>query len=117
MLDASQTEKLAAIEGAATGQDREALGKYMQDANAAVQAAAFDALAAHDNPAAVEKLVAEIKDVSQPVRLQALRLLTESPQADEQTVMTTLIDALNGADPSLSAYALRRLRNVVPRKR
>jgi hypothetical protein len=48
---ASQTEKLAATEGAATGQDREALGKYMQDANAAVQAAAFDALAAHDNPA------------------------------------------------------------------
>ena len=108
-LDASQTEKLAAIEGAATGQDREALGKCMQDANAAVQAAAFDAWAAHDNPAAVEKLLAEIKDVSQPVRLQALQLLTESPQADEQTVMTTLIDALNGADPSFSSYAAQAL--------
>jgi hypothetical protein len=108
-LDASQAEKLAAIEAAATSQDREALGKYMQDVNAAAQAAAFDALAAHDNSAAVENLMAEIKDVSQPVRLQALQLLTESPQADEQTVMTTLIDALNGADPLFSAYAAHAL--------
>ncbi|HXM99004.1 MAG TPA: HEAT repeat domain-containing protein [Candidatus Dormibacteraeota bacterium] len=108
-LDASQTEMLAAIEAAAMSQDREALGKYMQDANAAAQAGAFDALPAHDNPAGVENLLAEIKDVSQPVRLQALQLLTESPQADEQTVMTTLIDALNGADPSLSEYAAHAL--------
>jgi hypothetical protein len=108
-LDPSQTEKLAAIEPAATSQDREALGKYMQDANAAVQAAAFDALSAHDNPAAVENLLAEIKDVSQPVRLQALQLLSQSPQADEQIVMTTLIDALNGVDPSFSAYAAQAL--------
>src|SRR5260370_39092709 len=108
-LDASQTEKLAAIEAAATSQDREALGKYMKDANATVQAAAFDALAAFDNLAAVENLMAEINDVSQPVRLQALQLLTESPHLDEQTVMTTLIDALNGADPSFSAYAAHAL--------
>jgi HEAT repeat protein len=108
-LDASQTEKLAAIEAAATSQDREALGKYMQDANATVQAAAFDALAAFDNLAAVENLMAEINDVGQPVRLQALQLLTESPHLDEQTVMTTLIDALNGADPSFSAYAAHAL--------
>jgi Spy/CpxP family protein refolding chaperone len=108
-LDASQTEKLAAIEAVATSQDRKALGKYMQDANATVQAAAFDALAAFDNLAAVENLVAEINDVSQPVRLQALQLLTESPQAEEQTVMTTLIDALNDADPSFSAYAAQAL--------
>ena len=108
-LDDSQTEKLAAVEAAAAIQDREALGKYMQDANAAVQAAAFDALAAHDNPVAVENLLAEINDPSQSVRLQALQLLTQLPQADEQTVMTTLIDALNGADPAFSAYAAQAL--------
>jgi len=108
-LDASQTENLAAIEADATSQDREALGKYMKDSNAATQAAVFDALAAHDNPAAVENLLAEIKDVSQPLRLQALQVLTASPQADEQTVMTTLIDALNGADPLFSAYAAQAL--------
>lgn len=108
-LDDSQTEKLAAVEAAAAIQDREALGKYMQDANVAVQAAAFDALAAHDNPVAVESLLAEINDPSQLVRLQALQLLTQSPQADEQTVMSTLIDALNGTDSSLSAYAAQAL--------
>jgi Spy/CpxP family protein refolding chaperone len=108
-LDAGQTEKLAAVEAAATSQDREALGKYMHDADAAVQAAAFDSLAAHDNPVAVENLLAEINDLGQPVRLQALQLLTQSPQADEQTVITTLIDALNGADPSFSAYAAQAL--------
>jgi HEAT repeats len=108
-LDDSQAEKLAVVEAAAASQDREALGKYMQEANAAVQAAAFDALAAHDNPGAIENLLAEINDPSQPVRLQALQLLTQSPQADEQTVMTTLIDALNGADPSFSAYAAQAL--------
>jgi len=108
-LDDSQTEKLAAVEAAAAIQDREGLGKYMQDANAAVEAAAFDALAAHDNPAAVENLLAEINDPSQAVRLQALQLLTQSPQADEQTVMSTLIDALNGTDSSFSAYAAQAL--------
>jgi HEAT repeat protein len=109
LLDDTQTVKLAAVETAAASQDREALGKYMQDANAAVQAAAFNALAAHDNPAAVENLLAEITDPSQPVRLQALQVLSQSPQADEQTVMTTLIDALNGADSSFSAYAAKAL--------
>jgi len=109
LLDDSQTERLAAVEAAAAIQDREALGKYMQDANAAVQAAAFDALAVHDNPVAVENLLAEINDPSQPLRLQALQLLTQLPQADEQTVMSTLIDALNGADSSFSAYAAQAL--------
>ena len=74
-----------------------------------MQSAPFDALAAFDNLAAVENLVAEINDVSQPVRLQALQLLTESPRAEEQTVMTTLIDALNDGDPSFSAYAAQAL--------
>ena len=109
LLVDSQTEKLAAVESASASQDGEALGKYMQDANAAVQAAAFDALAARDNPEAVENLLAEINDPSQPVRLQALQLLAQSPQADEHTVMTTLIDALNGADSSFSAYAAQAL--------
>ena len=108
-LDNSQTEKLAAIETAAASQDREALGTYMQDANAAVQAAAFDALAAHDNPAAVEDLLAKINDPGQPIRLQALQLLAQSPQADEQTVMATLVDALNGSDSLFSAYAAQAL--------
>jgi HEAT repeat protein len=66
-------------------------------------------LAAHDNPAAVENLLSQINDLSQPGRLQALQLLSQSPQADEQTVMTTLMDALNGTDPSFSAYAAQAL--------
>jgi Spy/CpxP family protein refolding chaperone len=109
LLDGSQTENLAAIESAATNQDREALGTYMQHGNAAMQAAAFDALAANDNAAAVENLLAEIKDPSQPVRLQALELLGQSPQVAEPIVMTTLIDALNGDDPSFSASAAHAL--------
>lgn len=108
-LDASQTEKLAAIEAAAASQDLEALGEYMKDGDAAARAASFDALAAHDNAAAVESLLARTKDESEPFRLQALQLLAASPQVDEQTVMTTLIDALNGADTSFSAYAAQAL--------
>jgi Spy/CpxP family protein refolding chaperone len=108
-LNDSQTENLAAIESAAATQDREALGTYMQHDNVAVQAAAFDALAANDNTAAVENLLAEIEDPSQPVRLQALQLLGQSPQVSEEIVMTTLIDALNGADPSFSASAAHAL--------
>jgi hypothetical protein len=105
----SQTKKLAAVEAAASSEDREALSKYMQDPNAAVQAAAFDALAANDNPAAVANFLSQINDPSQPGRLQALQLLSQSPQADEQTVLTTLIDALNGTDTSLSAHAAQAL--------
>jgi hypothetical protein len=108
-IDDSQTKKLAAVETAAAIEDRGALNNYMQDPNAAVQAVAFDALAAHDNPAAVENLLSQINDLSQPGRLQALQLLSQLPQADEQTVMTTLIDALNGTDPSFSAYAAQAL--------
>jgi hypothetical protein len=109
LLGGSQTENLAAVESAAASQDREALGTYMQHTNAAVQAAAFDALAANDNTAAVENLLAQIKDPSQPSRQQALQLLGQSPQVSEQIVMTTLIDALNGADPSFSASAAHAL--------
>jgi len=105
----TQTKKLAAVEAAASSEDREALSKYMQDPNAAVQAAAFDALAANDNPAAVANFLSQINDLSQPGRLQALQLLSQSPQADEQTVLTTLIDALNGTDTSLSAHAAQAL--------
>jgi hypothetical protein len=109
LQDAAQTEKLAAVEAASTGQDWETLGKYMQDSDAAVLAAAFDALAAHDTPVAIEKLLADIQDAGQRNRLPALQLLVQSPQADEQIVMATLIDALQGADSSLSSYAAQAL--------
>lgn len=108
-IEDSQTKKLAAVETAAASEDRGVLNNYLQDPNAAVQVAAFDALAAHDNPAAVENLLSQINDLSQPGRLQALQLLSQLPQADEQTVLNTLIDALNGTDPSLSSYAAQAL--------
>jgi hypothetical protein len=103
--DTSQTEKLAGIAAAVWVQDSEALGKYMQDSDASVQTAAFNVSAALDNSGAVQSLLAQINDVEQPYRLQALELLAQSPQANEQTVMATLISALNGSDPTMSAYA------------
>jgi hypothetical protein len=103
---------LALVAAAATNQDRTALEQYMQNTNAAVQAAAFNAFASLDNSAAVQDLLGMINDGSQPNQLQSLQLLSQSPQIDEQIVTSTLINALNGPDPTLSSNAAQALASL-----
>lgn len=105
----SQESKLAATQAAATGGDREALRKYLQDADVAIQAAAFDALSAQGEDGAVEDLLANVEDTSQPTRLQALELLIQTAGVDEQTMMAVLHDALEDPDPAFNAYAVQVL--------
>jgi hypothetical protein len=108
----SNPAALADVADAAANQDRAALAQYMRDNDAAVQSAAFDAFSALDNSAAVQTLLGIIDDSSRPNQLQALALLSQSPQIDSQTVMTTLTNALNGGNPILSNYAAQALASL-----
>ncbi len=105
----SQATKLAATQTAASGGDSQTLRQYLRDTDAAVQTAAFDALAAQDTNAAVQDLLADIKDSSMPAREQSLQLLDLSPQVDQATVISALIDALGDSDSSVGNYALQAL--------
>jgi HEAT repeat protein len=106
---ASQESKLAAIQAVATERDQEALRQYLQDADPAIQAAAFEALAAQGKEAAIEDLLTVVWNTSQPTRLQALTLLVQTTGADEQTVMAVLREALEDPDPGFNAYAVQVL--------
>jgi hypothetical protein len=97
--------KLAAIEQAARSEDLGALRKYLQDSNAAVQTAAFEALLARNEASAVQDLLAIIRDTGQLVRLQALQVLDASLQVDDQTVRAALRGLLADPDPVLREYA------------
>jgi hypothetical protein len=107
--DADPQSKLAGIDAAALSRDGEALRKYLRDGDAAVQTAALDALAKQDKSVAVEGLLSEINDTSQPTRLQALQLLVQSADAGEETVKASLLNALKDSDPSFRAFAVQAL--------
>jgi HEAT repeat protein len=104
-----QDAKLAAVSAAAKRREREALRRYLRDEDAAVQAAAFTALAAENAPAAIQELLAILKDPDHPTRWQALWLLDQSLQADQQVVRAALRGAAQDADPLVSDYALQAL--------
>jgi HEAT repeat protein len=108
----SNSAVLADVANAAANQDQTALAQYMRSTDSAVESAAFDAFSALDNSAAVQTLLGMIGDSSQPNQLQALELLSQSPQIDSQTVMTTLTNALNGGNPILSNYAAQALASL-----
>jgi len=104
-LPEGQEEKLAAIEAAANGRDRRELQRHLQDVEAAVQAAAFDALSAENAPSAVQDLLAIVSDTNHPTRWQALWLLDHALQADQRVVLAALREALKDPDPVVSDYA------------
>jgi HEAT repeat protein len=103
--DETAKATMTAVEEAAARGDRLALRRHMDDGDAAVQAAAFEALSAEDAGSAVEALIEIVKAGRQPTRWQALRLLDQSPQADQREVEEVLRDAQADADPLVSEYA------------
>ena len=104
-----QDVKLAGIDSAVRSGNLEALRQYLQDTDAAVQAEAFEALAARDANLAIQSLLAIIRDPNQLTRVQALQLLDTSPQVDEQTALAALRVALVDPDPLLREYAAEAL--------
>jgi hypothetical protein len=106
-LSQDETAKatMTAVGDAAARGDRLALRRQMNDGDAAVQAAAFEALAAEDAGSAIEALIGIAKAGRQPTRWQALRLLDHAPQADQRKVEEVLRDELADADPLVSEYA------------
>ncbi len=102
--------KLKEIEDAVKQRDRHTLRRLIHDNDPTVQAAAFDALAGEDKDMAVSTLVASARGNSDAVaRLQSLQLLERSGVAEEQLLVSTLRDALQDPDPSISASAIQSL--------
>jgi hypothetical protein len=104
-----QDTELAELRAAVTDRDWERVRKYLQHGDPTIQAAAFEAMAAHDKARALDDLRATINDTSQASRLQALALLVERAEADEQTTIAVLRNALQDPDPAFKAYAVQML--------
>lgn len=96
---------LAGVDRAVQSRDSAALRRYLSDTDAAVQAAAFEQLAADDERSAIRDLSAIIRDRSEPARGQALQLLVNSPEVDEATARAALRSALADPDPLMSEFA------------
>lgn len=105
VLEETET-KLAGITEAASAGNLKALRRYLEDTDAAVQSAAFDAFSAKDEQSAIRDLLAIIRDTTQLSRGQALQLLANAPQVDDQTVRAALRNALVDLDPQIRQYAI-----------
>ncbi len=104
-----QARKLEAIQTAATNHDASTLRQYIQDPDAAVQSAALDALTPLDPPTAVEALLAATKSDNPTVLQNALTLLSQMDNVDDETMLTALGDALNNKSVSVRATAVQVL--------
>jgi HEAT repeat protein len=102
----AQQTKLAEI-GAAFAGDQATLRNYLRDPDPIIGAAAFDALGVRNKRAALEALLEVVNDPTEPLRLQALQLLLDTPEVDEATLTATLRAALEDPDPAFVARAVQ----------
>jgi len=108
--ETSQQEKaLAAVEAAAAKGDLDALSKAVQSSDPMVQAQAFDEMSKLNPQAALDSLTNDLKSDEPTVRLQALQLLDQSEQADNDAVVSAMGQALNADDTSIKDYAIQAL--------
>jgi HEAT repeat protein len=103
----TQEAKLATI--SKNGADAETLRGLLRDSDPVIGAAAFYALAQRGRPAAVQALVAVVKDTTEPVRLQALQLLINASDKGDTAVLGALRTALNDPDSALVVSAVQTL--------
>lgn len=94
--------------GVAAG-DETALGTALFDPDPALRATVLDLLARRDRHKVVNLLVEATKSGDPMARLQALELLQESGQAEEETVLSALGSALADPDPDVKSYAIATL--------
>ncbi len=104
-----QDKALTAVEAAAAKGDLETLSKAVQSSDPAVQAQAFDELSKLNPPAALDALSNALKSDEPTLRLQALQLLDQSEEADNDTVVSAMSQALNADDTSIKDYAIQAL--------
>ncbi len=104
-----QEKRLTALHAAAARGDLEALRQAILDPDQTVQATGFEILAEKDLQGAVEALVSATKSDQPASRLQALQLLDQTDEADEETILTTLRDALGDKDGAVKEYAVTAL--------
>jgi hypothetical protein len=106
---AEEPRNLASIKLANGINDAERIRPYLQDTNAAVQAAAFQALASQDSVSAVNSLLSVFRDTGSPSRVQALQLLAQSPLVSESDLLQSLQEAAKDSDPSVQSYAVSEI--------
>ncbi len=107
VAEETQEARLAALHAAAWQGQTAALQQALLDPDQTLQATAVELLAERDPPGTVALLVETSKSGPPEQRLQALQFLTT--QADEPTVLSTLVQALNDADASVKSYAVQAL--------
>ena len=99
----------AAIEAAAAKADVESLAKTIKGSDPTLQAQAFEELYKLNPHAALSALNSELQSDQPTQRLQALELLDQFDQADNDTIISALGQALKADDPSLKDYAIQAL--------
>ena len=104
-----QDKALAAVEAAAAKGDLEALAKAVQSPDSAVQAQAFGELSKLNPQVALDALGSVLKSDQPEQRLQALQLLEQSEQVDNDTVISAMSQALNSDEPSIKDFAIQAL--------
>jgi hypothetical protein len=105
----SQRQQLAAISTAATKGDEAALREALLSPDSTVATVAFQNLTELDPPLAEDALADAAKSDQPLTRLKALQLLDQASQADEDTVLSGLSEALRDQDPGVKVFTdLRR---------
>jgi HEAT repeats len=104
-----QDKALASVEAAAKKGDMDALSKAVQSSDPAVQSEAFAEMSKLNPQAALDALSNVLKSEEPAQRLQALQLLDQSDQADNDTIVSAMGQALNADDPSIKDYAIQAL--------
>jgi HEAT repeats len=81
----------------------------LRSGDAATQARAFQALLKIDPEGAMDALSSAVADGTGQAQLQALQLLDQAGQADPDSVMSVLGQAMNATDDSVKDYAIQAL--------
>jgi HEAT repeat protein len=108
-MEEEQDERLKALHTFAQQSNEAALQQALFDPDPTIQEAAFTLLAEQDHQRAIAALVDATTSDQPEVRLQALHLLHQTDQVDEETVSSALGAALADADPTVKEAAIQAL--------
>jgi HEAT repeat protein len=109
MAEDAQAERLNALHTFAEQGNEEALWKALFDPDPTIQAIALALLAARDRQRVIAAIVEATKSDETELQLQALQLLSQTNQADEETVLAALSHALTDEAIPVKRYAIQAL--------
>lgn len=104
-----QEERLEALHASAAQSDEQALQEALFDSDPTAQTTAVALLIEQNPQSVIAALVEAATSAQSERRLQALHLLSQTDQADEETVLSTLSYALTDKDMTVKAYAIQAL--------